>query len=213
MVIPVYRKMHTLLRKYWQGTINLRADGQWKQATPGQWEPRQDVVISMGMSVGERGRRSAALAQVLQNQITAMETGHEGIIADLPKMYNTLMDQARMGGLPMPEQYYIHPESPEAQQRIQQNMQEKQDEQQQAQQDKQLAMQLQQEQLQMLPRVELIKQQTSLQVQNMKSQVDAMKAEWDQISKMFGHRIDLAGLNAEHDAEPVPDNMRELGSG
>jgi hypothetical protein len=68
------------------------------------------------MSQGERLRQAQALTQVAAMQSDLVEKGLGGIITDASKMYNTLMDICRMHGLDNPAQYWIDPESEQAQQ-------------------------------------------------------------------------------------------------
>jgi hypothetical protein len=94
---PLYRKLHALLRQYWQEPMMLPGSAGWRTLTPSQWPERKDMAISMGMSVGERGRRIASLQAVLQQHAQDAQTGMTGILSDLPAIYAARTDLVRLG--------------------------------------------------------------------------------------------------------------------
>jgi hypothetical protein len=203
MVKPMYRKLHKLMRTYFEGQVQMRAAGQWQSANPAQWSPRDELVISMGMSVGERTRRTAALQMILAAQGGALQAGQDGVLVGLPQIYATQIDLARMTGLPAPEQYWINPAAPEAQKAAQGKAQQAQ---QQAQQANQLAM----AQVQVPLQMQQIKAQSDLQRQQMQGELDALKAHLSHIADMLEQRIKLVELNAKYDAEQVPDTIAAM---
>ena len=111
MIKPLYLKLHALLRSYQANPLVIPGSTGWQSATPTQWSPRDTMVVSLGMSVGERGRRSAALGQILQQQMAAMQNGMDGTLVAPANIYQTVIDQVRMAGLPTPEAYWINPAS------------------------------------------------------------------------------------------------------
>jgi hypothetical protein len=194
MLKPLYAKLHALLRKYWQGPVSMRAAGQWQQAMPSQWQPRDELVVSMGMSVGERTRRTAALQAVMAAQTAALQQGQRGVLVDLPQVYAALIDIGRMSGLPAPEQYWINPASPEAQQAAAQAAQA-------AQQQTAMQAQAMQAQLQVPIQMEQIKAQAVLQKEQMQVQLDAMTAALKHMEAMFAQRVKLVDVETKVDAQ------------
>ncbi len=192
LVKSLYRKLHKLMRQYQQDPIMLPGSAGWTSTAPAQWSPREDMVISMGMSVGERTRRTAALMQIQQTQQQDMENGQAGILTDLNAMYQTRIDIARMAGLPNPEQYFLDPASPEAQQAAQANQQQQQQQEAQAEQQKQETMQFQ---YGLMTDIERVKNEGRLQQQQMQNAVAQLQASID----MFGQRVKLAEVEQKGD--------------
>jgi hypothetical protein len=171
-------------------------------------------VVALGMSVGERTRRTAALSGILQAQMAAMQSGQDGILVTPDNIYQTLVDTARMAGLPSPEQYYTNPQSPQAQQAAQQKQQA-------AQQQAQMQQQLAQAQMQVPITMEQIKAQGTAAAAQIRAesqqQIEAMKLQMDQMTKsvenimgMLEMKLKLFELNARYDGDPVPDSMNQM---
>lgn len=213
LIKPLYLKLHALLRSYQQNPLVVPGSTGWQTANPQQWSPRDTMVVSLGMSVGERTRRSAALGAILQQQMAAMQNGMDGIIVTPTHLYQTLIDMVRMAGLPSPEQYFQSPESPQAQQAAQQKQQA-------AQQQAQIQQQAAQQQLQVPIQMEQIKAQGTVQAAQIRSETDKevatlkeqnamLKNNMDMILKTFEQRLKLIEMNAKYDGEPVPDTAEQ----
>jgi hypothetical protein len=194
LVVPLYKKVHALLREYQADPLMIPGKSGWNPQQPTQWEPRQDVVLSMGMSTGERGRRTAALIQISQMQTQALQAGLTGQLVGLEQVYRTLVDIGTLAGLPSPQQYWIDPASQEAQQAAQQASQT-------AEQDKQEQQKLALLQYQILPEVERIKSENKTEIQSMQNQMDAMKATMDYQAKTLDSRIKLLDIETRTDAQ------------
>lgn len=215
MVKALFLKLHNLLRQYQQNPVVVPGSTGWQTANPRQWNAREDVVVSLGMSVGERTRRSAALGGILQAQVQAMQSGMDGTLVTPENVYQTLIDAARMAGLPSPEQYWTNPQSPGAQQASQQKQQS-------AQQNAQMQQQATQAQLNVPIQMEQIKAQGAVQaaqiradsqkeIEGMKAQLDQMQASVQNIMDMLNFKLKLVEANAKYDGDPVPDTLAELG--
>jgi hypothetical protein len=196
LVKDVYRKMHKLLRQYMSDQMMLPGSAGWQATTPAQWSPREDLVVSMGMSVGERTRRTAALQQVKQDHAMDQQTGQVGILSDSNGVYQARIDMARMAGLPNPEQYYRDPASPEAQQARQAISQQEQQQQQ-----MQHEMQIQQMQFQysLLTDVEKVKGEFKAQSDQLKAMID-----------MFAQRVKLAEVEQKGDQTEAQQEIDRL---
>jgi hypothetical protein len=213
LIKPVYLKTHNLLRQYQRNPLVLPGSTGWQTADPLRWSPRDSMVVALGMSVGERTRRTAALQTVLQTQITAVQAGKDGILVTDQNLYNTVTDLITMAGLPNPSQYFLNPSSPESQQAAQQKQQA-------AQQQATIAQQAAQAQMQVPIDMERIKAQgtvesarirseSAAQIEAMKNEMAQMQAALDHITKTFDQRLKLIDMNAKYDAEPVPDTMAQ----
>ena len=214
LVKPVYRLMHSLLRAHMQGQVPVPGPSGWQSTEPAAWQPREEMVLSIGMSTAERQRRAAALGQVVQMQQTAMEGGLAGQITDLSQIHRALIDMGRMLDLPNPEQYWISPESEQAQKSAL-------GKQQAAEQEKQAAQQLALMQYQILPQVENIKSQTQLQLgqmklaadaelQEMRNTVDMLKAAMDQQAKALDARIRILDIESKVDAQDAASEIDRM---
>ena len=210
LVKPVYRLMHSLLRAHMQGQVPVPGPSGWESTEPAAWQPREEMVLSIGMSTAERQRRAAALGQTVQMQQTAMEGGLAGQITDLPQVHRALIDMGRMMDLPNPEQYWVNPESQQAQQVAQQKQQAAEQAAQQAQAQQQQAIQLAQMQATSLQQVEQIRSQNKLQLQEMTNAMDAMKLELDQRSKALDARIKILDIEAKVDAQDAADEIDRI---
>lgn len=210
LIKPLYRKMHDLLRSHQQQPLMVPGAGGYQAMQPGQWPQRTDMVMSMGMSTGERGRRTSALMAIGQAQQQAMQQGLTGQLVGLPQIYQTAVDIGRMAGLPSPEQYWIDPESQQSQQAQQAAAQQAQQAQQMAQAQQQQAVQLAQMQATSLQQVEQIRSQNDLQLQAMKNQMDRMKTMLSHQEAMFAQRVKLLGIEVQTDAADAQRGIDEM---
>ena len=160
LIRQLFMLIHWQLRTYHRAPVQYQTQGQWKTVEPGKWRNRSKVAVTVGLSHGERAQRTQSLGAMFQVQEKAMQTGMP--VTDIQRMYNTLVDGARAGGLDNPERYLIDPKSPEGQQLAQKNAQRAQ--QQQAQQQQMMA---QQQKL----------QESAVALEAQKNQVRAMEAE------------------------------------
>jgi hypothetical protein len=181
LVKGLYRLVHRTLRNMPLEPIKTRAAGQWQETAPEQWPPREQVVVNLGMTTGERVRRQAALNQIVQIQQMAMQAGMAGQLVDLSNIYSALMDWARCAGVPAPEQYLIDPASQQAQQAAQGQAQ-------QAQQQQAQMAQMQQQMAEMQIQLELTKQERELAH---KYWSDTLKAEIEEAKLIGGATKDL----------------------
>jgi hypothetical protein len=186
-----YRKTHKLLRKHWEGVLQSKQTGRWLVETPQQWSPRDNVAVRVGLSLGDRRAQAQQLEMVIAKQQQAMQTGQDGILVDLPQIHNALLDQSRFLGLSAPEQYWIDPQSQQAQEAQQRKQQQAQEAQQQAQ---QAAQQASKEQAELL-----------LSIEQIKAEVDKYKVDWDHVAKVNEQMIKLMDLAGKYKAEDIAD--------
>ena len=115
LIRSTYLLVHQTLRTWYQMPIMAKVGDKWQQIQPSTWQPRSRLNVKIGLSAGERQRKSAALGQVLGYQMQIMQMGQAGVLADLSGVHNALMDWAKSAELDNPEQYFIDPASEEAQ--------------------------------------------------------------------------------------------------
>ena len=82
---------------------------------------RTKLNVVTGAGLGEQSRKGQAMGNVLMTQKELMMTGSG--LANEQTAYEALIDAAKYSGLDYPEQYYVDPSSPEAQQAAQQKQQ------------------------------------------------------------------------------------------
>jgi len=198
LIKPIYRKLHALLREHYTGQIEMPTSQGWVSTNPSSWNPRTELVVSMGMSVGERGTRIGALQAIKADHAQDQQSGMQGIMSSPETLYRARVDLLRLSGIPNPEQYYIDPSSPQAQQAMQQQQQSAQQQAQEAQQKEQQMMQFQ---YSLMTDIEKVKAEAKLQAQQMADEIKKMQAMMQQAERMFGHRKDLAIAQADLDAQ------------
>lgn len=112
----VFLLAHETLRQGYRGKVPVRVNGKWQYPEPGRWPRRECCEAKPGMSPGERSRRANALAQFLRWQVELAREGMDEVLVNVEGFYRTLMDWGRTVEIRHPEQYWVDPASPEAQQ-------------------------------------------------------------------------------------------------
>jgi hypothetical protein len=130
LISGVYLLVHRMLRTYAQGPLHAKLGNTYAATVPQQWPERKRVAVTVGATEGERMRKLAATDAVINYSLQAMQAGANGIMVDWNTIYNAMKDRARYAGMDFPEQYWIDPSSPEAQQAMQQQQQAQQQQQQ-----------------------------------------------------------------------------------
>lgn len=143
VIRELYVQIHYLLRKHAGDTINIKSGNQYLQSDPRQWPHRDKLNVQVGVSAGERSRKAKAVSAVVQNQLMMLQLGGGGTMLNQRGMYKANVDLGNYMGIDFPEQYYLDPESPEAQQNAQKQAAQEQAKMQKAEQDKQQMLQFQ----------------------------------------------------------------------
>lgn len=115
LVRSTFLLVHRVLREEYGETLTVRRADQWVEVNPAEWKPRQRVNIRSGLSPGERSRKAAAMAQVLQMQTMALQMGLGGALVDAGNLYSALMDWASANELDAGSKYFTDPASRKAQ--------------------------------------------------------------------------------------------------
>lgn len=128
-----------LLQRHRKSALHFQARGEWQQVNPTQWRNRTGAIINPALAMGDRIKRTNALAAVLQQQQQAAQTGGLGTLVTEENIYNALTDFIRSSPLGDPSPYWTDPNSPQAQQ-ARQAMQQQQQQQMQMQHQQQMVM-------------------------------------------------------------------------
>ena len=107
--------VHEALRCYYDSEMQAKLRGKWASTNPMRWVPRETVKIIAGLSDTERKSRANYLSQNLMYQMQGMQAGLDGVLVDAGGIYQTLADWVRAANLDAVENFYIDPDSEEAQ--------------------------------------------------------------------------------------------------
>jgi len=123
LIKSIYLKIHFALREGYTQSYNMKINDEWVTSKPIEWLPRHRIKIDVGMSKAERQEKVQTLHGTLELQMKAMETESDGVLVNLEKIHNTIMDLSYCSGLDHPERYWIDPTSEQAQQTLKQKEQ------------------------------------------------------------------------------------------
>ncbi len=149
LVRDLFLLIHKTLRTQWHAPIQYERASEWQETNPAEWQPRTRLNVNVGLSPGERRRKSAALQQVSQLQLMLIQSGNANIITDLNGVHSAIQDWMRSVELDGAEGYFLDPQGPQSQQAQQAQAQQAQAQQAQAQQQQQMQMQLVSAQMQL----------------------------------------------------------------
>ena len=142
LIRSTYLITHMTIRSQMTAEINTKRQGQWVATDPTTWPERNRLNIKIGLSPADRQRKSANLEKVIQSQLGMLQQGADGVMVDLSRIHNAIIDWSRSADVDAPEQYWIDPDSPQAQQAVQGKQQAQQQQQQEAQQQQQQFIQM-----------------------------------------------------------------------
>lgn len=111
LIRDLYRLVHRTMRTNFQSELDLKRNGEWQRTDPRQWSERQMLDIHAGRSQAEWSRRLAYLERVIGKIEQLIQAGYGGVLTDLSKYHNALVDWCEAAGLEAPEQYWIDPTS------------------------------------------------------------------------------------------------------
>ncbi len=144
LVRNVFLLIHRTLRTQWKGSILFKKADDWQETNPAEWQARDRINITVGLSPGERRRTMQALQYVHQVQMQMIAGGTANITTDWPGIHKSLTDWMRAAELDTGQQYFLDPDGQKSMQAQQAAAQEQQAQAQQGQQMQQLALQMQQ---------------------------------------------------------------------
>lgn len=128
LIRSIFLLAHRTLREYFDDELPIKRNGKWQFVKPSTWPERSSVTVKPGMSPGERTRRVSALSQVLDAQMMMADRGMDEVLVNLDSFNRALMDWARLSEVQHPEQYFLDPQSDEAQAAIRNKAKQRQEE-------------------------------------------------------------------------------------
>jgi hypothetical protein len=117
-VADIFKKLHANVIKHQNKCKEIEINGRWLNIDPTKFRYREKVRVKVGLGAGDKIKHSSAVGKVLVNHQLLAETGMKGILFNYKSTYNALIDELRFAGVKQPEQYYLDPDSPEAQQQL-----------------------------------------------------------------------------------------------
>jgi hypothetical protein len=155
LIKQLFVLVHKTLRVEYGQPVMVRAGDQWGMVDPRTWRPREQVAVRSGMSTGERNRAVGALTNHLTIQMQALQSGMN--ITSPDRIYKLAIDLGESQEVQGIEDYYLDPQSQEAQQVSQQQQQQ------------------QQQQMQLQMQMAQMPEQVKVQIQAMKDEIDKLK--------------------------------------
>ena len=119
LIRDVFLLAHATLREFFDDELPIKRNGKWQHVKPSAWPERRSVTVKPGMSAGERTRRAGALGQVIDAQMMLADKGMDEVLVDLNGFNRAVMDWARLMEVQNPEQYFVDPQSDQAQAALQ----------------------------------------------------------------------------------------------
>ena len=107
-VKQIFVKTVSLLSKYQDDAKTIRVMGKPLEIDPREWGTNQNCRIDVGIGSGDRMEKIANLNSILQKQVEFKQMGL--VLADQPKMYNTLEKLITEIGLKDASRYFNNPE-------------------------------------------------------------------------------------------------------
>jgi hypothetical protein len=115
MIRDTFLLAHSTLREFFDDELPIKRNGKWQFVKPSQWPERRSVTVKPGMSAGERTRRANALGQVIDAQMMLADKGMDEVLVDLDGFNRAMLDWSRLMEVQNPEQYFVDPQSDQAQ--------------------------------------------------------------------------------------------------
>lgn len=110
---------HATLRENFTEPVSIKRNGKWESSIPAEWRQRQELTVKIGMSPGERARMAATLRQMLNDQVQLVQAGGmDEVLVNLSTFYRTYLAWLRVSDIRNPDQFWIDPESPAAQEAL-----------------------------------------------------------------------------------------------
>ena len=163
--------------------MTAKIGGEWKNTNPAaEWVKERSINLNVLPSIGERNRKAGALSTIIQQQTMAVDKGEFGTLVSRENIHSALLDFANASGVDFPNKYWTNPQSPQAQQAIQDKEQ---------QQQKQTAEQ--KKMMDTMMQNEILKTKISEQREQAKTMIDALRVQLDEAKA----GIEAAGDNSK----------------
>lgn len=116
----LFRQILKLMAKHSTKAEMLRINGAYVPMDPRVWDAELDATVNVGLGTGREEQKTAALGQVLQMQLQAIQAyGPANPLAGMAQLRNTLADTLALNGISNVDRYFLptqpqQPMGPEA---------------------------------------------------------------------------------------------------
>jgi hypothetical protein len=116
----LFRQILKLMAKHSTKAEMLRINGTYVPMDPRVWDAELDATVNVGLGTGREEQKTAALGQVLQMQLQAIQAyGPANPLAGMAQLRNTLADTLALNGISNVDRYFLptqpqQPMGPEA---------------------------------------------------------------------------------------------------
>lgn len=104
-LVPLFQKIHYLLRTYIEEPLPIEIGGEWVEAIPSQWRPRSNMHVHVGLGFTNKAAKIQLLQSVLMIQREAMGIG----LADAKVIYATLEQLIETADMGHARTYFVDP--------------------------------------------------------------------------------------------------------
>ncbi|WBC28561.1 portal protein [Thiohalocapsa phage LS06-2018-MD04] len=225
----MFNKLRATLMQNMDSDEIVQLRNKWATINPANWVERTNTSVVVGLGTGDKMKKAAALQNILQIQMQAMEGGMNGILVSPQRLAHTVRELVRVQGIGDPDDFVLDPnllmdprnmQTPrgqEVQMALQMQQQAAQQAQQQAQAEQQAQQQLQERLLNSQQEVAQIKAQadlmkTQLQEQS-KAQADMVKMQSEMMQFHEEMRLkwaELAATETANEDRAVVDKAKTL---
>lgn len=107
---PMSRKIQQLVSTYQDAYKTMRLNGKWVDIDPASANNQYDLYCSVGLGTGDKTKTLGFLQNVLQQQMTAIQSGSG--LSNPELVLNTLNAMVKAGGYAEPSQFFCPPPPP-----------------------------------------------------------------------------------------------------
>jgi hypothetical protein len=118
-LVPLFRKILRNLVTYQDASMQIKVAGRWTEMDPRGWNADAKARVSVGLGHANKEEMLQAAMTVAQAQVQAFQVG----LCTKKHLYNTSKKLVSAVGWNFVDEYFLDPESPEAQQLEQQKSQ------------------------------------------------------------------------------------------
>jgi len=157
----------------------IRLRNTWVQMDPREWNRMDDITVHVGLGTGDKMESARVLTQLLAVQEKMAMAGNPGGMVRPKNTFNLLSEFAKAAGQKNIDQFFTDPDSPQAQETMQQQAQKPNPEMMKL----QAEGQLRQQEMAMQQQTEQMKAQVQMQLAQHKAELDAQVAQAQQQSQ------------------------------
>lgn len=109
----LFRRIFELTCTHEDRSKTVRLRGKWVDIDPREWKDRMDVTVSVGVGLGNRNEKMAAISALLNvdKEIVQLQGGLQGPLLTAKNLFNKLEKLTEAAGFKSVEPYYQDPET------------------------------------------------------------------------------------------------------